>query len=63
MSGGAVREHALIGLEQIPTRHRARADAEELPGTLARAMDVEVGPVEDLDTRVAVLAALRETDT
>jgi hypothetical protein len=61
MLGRAIRERALIGLERSPMRHRARADAEGLLLALAHAMDLEVGPVEDLDTRATALAVLKET--
>jgi hypothetical protein len=56
--GDPVRERALISLERAPTRHRARADAEELLLVLAHAMDLTVGPIENLATRVPALAAL-----
>jgi hypothetical protein len=59
MLGRAVRERALMGVEQAATRHRARADAEDLLLVLAHAMELEVGPVEDLDMRVPALAALK----
>lgn len=58
MLDDAARERALIGLEQAPARHRARGDAEGLLLALAYAMDLAVCRVEDLDTRVSVLAAL-----
>lgn len=59
MLGNPLRERALIALEQAPTRHRARADAEELLLVLAHAMDLVVGPTKNLAHRVAALAAMQ----
>ena len=58
MLGRAFRERTLAALEQAPARHRARSDADGLLLTLADAMDLDVGPVENLDIRVAALATL-----
>jgi hypothetical protein len=58
MLGAAARERALAWLEQAPTRHRARADAEQLLLALAYGTGAEVGPVQNLATRVPALAAL-----
>jgi hypothetical protein len=57
MLGRAIRERALVGLERAPARHRARSDAEGLLLALAHAMNLEVGPVEDLDMRLTAPAA------
>lgn len=54
--GGVFRERALVGLERVATRHRARADAEGLLFALADAIGLEDRRTEDLATRVAALA-------
>jgi hypothetical protein len=59
MLGDPIRERALTCLEQAPTLHRARADAEGLLFAIACAMDLKVGPAQNLDTRSTALAALK----
>ncbi len=58
MFGAAARERALDWLERTPTKHRAREDAEQLLLALAHAVEVEVGPVQDLSQQLLALAAL-----
>jgi len=58
MLGPAMRERGLDWLERAPARHRAREDAEQLLLALAYAIEIEVGPVQDLDQRLPALAAL-----
>lgn len=54
--GAPARERALTWLKDAPTRHRARADAEQLLFALAHAVGVEVGPAQDLAQRLPGLA-------
>jgi len=54
----AARERALDWLEQTPSRHRAREDAEGLLTALAYGVGVEVGVPQGLELRVPALAEL-----
>lgn len=58
MPGSAARQRALDWVGRAKVRHRARDDAEQLLLALAHAVGAEVGPVQDLDERVPVLAVL-----
>lgn len=58
MPGPAARERALDWIGRVKARHRARDDAEQLLLALAHAVGAEVGPIQDLDRHVPVLAAL-----
>ncbi len=58
MLSPAMRERGLRWLEQAPSRHRAREDAEQLLLALAQAAGIETGPVQDLARRRPALAAL-----
>lgn len=46
--GPAMRDRGLGWLEQAPTRHRAREDAEQLLLALAHAVGIKTGPIQDL---------------
>lgn len=56
MPGPAARERVLDWMRRVRARHRARDDAERLLLGLAHAVGVEVGPVQELDQRMAALA-------
>jgi len=56
MLSPAMRECGLHWLEQAPSRHRAREDAEQLLLALAYAAGIETGPVQDLARRWPALA-------
>lgn len=58
MLSPAMRERGLRWLEQTPSRHRAREDAEQLLLALAHVAGIETGPVQDLARRWPALAAL-----
>ncbi len=58
MLSPAMRERGLRWLEQAPTRHRAREDAEQLLLALAHAAGIATGPIQDLARRWPALAAL-----
>ena len=58
MPGREARERALDWIRRVTARHRARDDAEQLLLALAHAVGAEVGPVQNLDQRMPVLAAL-----
>lgn len=58
MLGPAARERALDWIQRAQARHRARDDAEQLLLALVHAVGAEVGPVQDLDQRMPVLASM-----
>ena len=60
MPGREARERALDWIGQAKARHRARDDAEQLLLAMAHAVGAEIGPVQDFNLRVPVLAALND---